>query len=162
MNFKSLYSKWRFYEGNEGYLRGKKGSKTVPNTYPRHSCWKRTTPRGISHSCRIQGRIPSGNPWITFETRPRIFHRNDTRINSVFKIPLLHECTRVGGTQTAIVGVDRKRIYPTKCVPLERTYTIRKEKKMVWCRCASITVSLTKWLSRTDTHSLGSMTCSIR
>ena len=31
MNFKAFYSKWRFYEGNEGYLRGKKGSKTVPN-----------------------------------------------------------------------------------------------------------------------------------
>ena len=25
--FKAFYSKWKFYEGNEGYLRGKKGSK---------------------------------------------------------------------------------------------------------------------------------------
>ena len=31
MDFKAFYSKWRFYEGNEGYIRGKKGSKTVPN-----------------------------------------------------------------------------------------------------------------------------------
>jgi len=35
MDFKASYSKWRFYEGNEGYIRGKKGSKTVPNISPK-------------------------------------------------------------------------------------------------------------------------------
>jgi len=35
MNFKALSQKGRFYEGNEGYIRGKKGSKTVPNISPK-------------------------------------------------------------------------------------------------------------------------------
>ena len=35
MKFKDFYSIWMFYEGNERYLRGKKGSKTVPNISPK-------------------------------------------------------------------------------------------------------------------------------
>ena len=61
--------------------------------------------------------------------RARIFHRIDTRISSSFQIPLPHECTKIGGTQTAVAGVDRERVYLTHCVPLGRTNTICKEER---------------------------------
>ena len=59
--------------------------------------------------------------------RPILFHRTDTRISSSFKISLPHECTRVGGTQNAVVGVDIKIIYPTKCVPMGSTDTFHEK-----------------------------------
>ena len=62
--------------------------------------------------------------------RPRVFHRTDTRVSFGFEIPLPHECTRVGGTKTAVVGIDRERIYPTKCVPFGSTDTFHNEE--VW------------------------------
>ena len=64
---------------------------------------------------------------ITFEMRARLFHRTDTRISFGFQIPLPHECTKVGGTQTAITRVDRNRVYLTNYVPLGSTNTICKE-----------------------------------
>ena len=89
--------------------------------------WKRTMHRRLSHSCRIQGLVSRENPRITSKMRHKFFHRTDTRISSGFQSPLLHECTKIGGTQTVIAGVDRKRIYPTKCVPLRINDTFCKE-----------------------------------
>ena len=66
-------------------------------------------------------------PKITTEMRLRFFHRINPRISSSFKIPLPHERTRVGGTQTAVVGVNRGRVYPTQCVSLGSTDIIHKK-----------------------------------
>ena len=61
--------------------------------------------------------------------RPILFHRTDPRISSGFQIPLPHECTGIGGTQTIVAGVNRERVYPTQCVSLGSTDTIRKEER---------------------------------
>ena len=59
--------------------------------------------------------------------RPILFHQIDPRISFGLQIPLLHECTKIGGTQTAVVGVDRERVYLTQCVFLGSTNTVYKE-----------------------------------
>ena len=76
---------------------------------------------------RIQGCVSRGNPWINFKLRPRIFHRTDPGISSRLQSPLLHECTRIGGTQTIVVGVNKERVYPTQCVPLGSIDFVPKE-----------------------------------
>ena len=50
--------------------------------------------------------------------RPRRFHQTDPRISSDLQSPLSHGCPWVGGTQTAVAGVDQERVYPTQFVPL--------------------------------------------
>ena len=59
--------------------------------------------------------------------RPRLFHRTDLQISSGLQSPLPHECTRIGGTQTTVVGVNREGVYPTKCVALGSTDFVHKE-----------------------------------
>ena len=59
--------------------------------------------------------------------RHGIFHRTDPRISFSVQIPLLHDCIRIGGTQTAVATVNRERVYPTECVPLGSTDFVRKE-----------------------------------
>ena len=75
----------------------------------------------------FQGRISWGNLCISSEMRPRLFHQADPRISSYLQSPLPHECTRIGGTQTTVVGVNRERVYLTQCVPLGSTDFIHKE-----------------------------------
>ena len=109
--------------------------QVVCSKHPRHRGWEGTTHRGLISSCRIQGCISWGDHRTTFETIPRILHINYTRISFGFESPLLHECTRVGGTQTTIAGFDWKRVYLTKFVPLWSTHTIHKyldKKKLVF------------------------------
>ena len=42
------------------------------------------------------------------------------------KAPYRMPCTRIGGTQTAVAGINRERVYLTPCVPLGSTDFVRK------------------------------------
>ena len=83
--------------------------------------------RIIPRSERIQRLVSRGHPRITYEARPRIFHRIYPMISSSLQSPLPHECTKIGQTQTAVAGINRERVYSTQCVPLGSTDFVRKE-----------------------------------
>ena len=59
--------------------------------------------------------------------RPRHFHRTDPRISSDLQSPLQHECTRIGGTENAVAGVNIEMVHTTQCIPLGSTDFFRKE-----------------------------------
>ena len=71
--------------------------------------------------------FPKEIPILPLKRDFGFFYRTHTRITSGFQIPLPHECTRIGGTQTAVAGVYTERVYMTQCVPLASTNTFRKE-----------------------------------